>query len=83
MDALLVAVIGITNVVCFVLGAKVVQKVAKGETIEMPTLNPIEAVKERNNKKQAEWEQGKIDTIMRNIESYDGTGNGQEDVPRG
>ena len=27
--------------------------------------------------------QAKIDTIMRNIENYDGTANGQEDVTRG
>lgn len=67
---------------CFIVGAKVGQKVSKGEDINVPTINPIEAIRERNAKKEAEMEQDKLDTIMRNIESYDGTPNGQEDVPR-
>ena len=68
---------------CFMVGAKVGQAVAKGKEIEMPSVNPIEAVRERYAKKEAEYNQERIDTIMRNIENYDGTSNGQEDVPRG
>lgn len=83
MEALLLLVMGVMNIACFFLGAKVGQTVAKGEKIEAPTLNPLKAVEERRNKKQAEAEQERIDTIMRNIENYDGTGKGQEDVPRG
>jgi hypothetical protein len=41
----------------------------------------MQAVREHREKKEAEMEQEKIDTILRNIERYDGTGNGQEDVP--
>lgn len=83
MDALLLLVIGAVNILCFVIGAKVGQTVSKGEEVKLPDLNPINAVREHNNKKQAEWEQDRLDTIMRNIERYDGTGQGQEDVPRG
>lgn len=67
---------------CFIVGAKVGQKVSRGEDIKVPTINPIEAIREHNSKKEAEMAQDKLDTIMRNIESYDGTPNGQEDVPR-
>ena len=67
---------------CFMAGAKVGQAVVRGKEIEMPSVNPIEAMRERNAKKEAEYNQERIDTIMRNIESYDGTSNGQEDVPR-
>ena len=67
---------------CFIVGAKVGQKVSKGEDIKVPTINPIEAIREHNNKKEAEMAQDRLDTIMKNIESYDGTPNGQEDVPR-
>jgi hypothetical protein len=81
--ALFVLVSGVLNVSCFVIGAKVGQNVSKGEKIETPSLNPIKAIREREDRKEAEREQERYDAILRNIESYDGTGRGQEDVPRG
>ena len=81
MEALLMLIMGAANVACFIIGAKVGQTVAKGEKIETPTLNPMKAIREHKDKQAAEWEQNRIDTIMRNIEGYDGTGRGQEDVP--
>lgn len=83
MEVLLLLVMGAVNVACFIIGAKVGQTVTKGETIEAPTLNPLKAIREREDRKQAEAEQERLDTIMRNIEAYDGTGKGQEDIPRG
>lgn len=83
MEVLLLLVMGAVNVACFVFGAKVGQAVSKGEPIEAPTLNPLKVMQERADKKQANAEQERIETIMRNIESYDGTGANQEDVPRG
>ena len=82
MEALLLAVMGITNIACFVIGAKVGQAASKGETIETPTVNPMKLYREREEKREAQKEQDRIETIMRNIEGYDGTGRGQEDVPR-
>lgn len=81
MEVLLLLVMAVTNIACFVIGAKVGQKVVKGEPVELP--NPVKAIKEHQAKKEAEFEQNKIDTIMRNIENYDGTEYGQEEVPRG
>lgn len=83
MEVLLLAVMGITNIACFVIGAKVGQAASKGEKIETPHVNPLKAFKEHEAKKEAQMEQERIDTIMRNIEGYDGTSRGQEDVPRG
>lgn len=80
MEVLLLAVMGAVNLLCFVIGAKVGQTVTKGEDIELPSVNPLEAVREHNVKKKAEIEQDRIETILRNIETYDGTGNGQKDV---
>lgn len=82
MEALLLLVMGVTNVACFIIGARVGQKVQKGEEIKMPSVNPLQAVRERDAKREAQHEQEKIDTILRNIERYDGTPAGQEDVPR-
>lgn len=82
----IILTVGALNVACFFIGAKVGQTVAKGEKIEAPKItlpNPMDAVREHRAQKEAEAAQERIDTIMRNIESYDGTANGQEDVPRG
>ena len=66
---------------CFLAGAKVGQATAKGEKVEMPTINPMQVVKDQRAKKEAEKEQSRIDTILQNIEAYDGTSLGQQDVP--
>ena len=82
MEYLIVmALITILNVSCFLIGAMVGQKVVKGEKIELPKLNPMEIYKEHQEKKEVEKEKDKLETILRNIEKYDGTTRGQEDVP--
>ena len=81
MEVLLLLVMGAVNIACFLIGAKIGQKAAKGEPIELPTVNPMELVQEHREKRAAQEEQDKVETILRNIESYDGTGFGQEDVP--
>lgn len=80
MEIVLVLTVGALCIGCFLIGAKVGQSVSKGEDIKLPTVNPIKAVREHNAKKEAEMQQDKLDTILRNIECYDGTGKGQEDV---
>ena len=81
--AILIATVGVLCIGCFCVGAKVGQMVSKGEEINLPTINPLEAYRQHEAKREAQKEQDKMDTIMRNIENYDGTGRGQEDVPRG
>ena len=77
---LTILTVGILNVGCFFIGAKVGQKVVKGEPIEIPSLNPMKAYREAQDRKQAEREADKLDTILQNIEAYDGTGAKQKDV---
>lgn len=81
MEALLLLVMGATNILCFIVGARVGQKVTKGEEVELPSVNPMDAIREHQEKKEAQREQDRVDTILRNIEGYDGTSYGQEDVP--
>ena len=83
MDYLAILITGFLCLVCFVAGAKVGQKVVKGEPIELPTINPMELHREREAKKEAAREQDRLETIMSNLEAYDGTAYGQKDVPRG
>jgi hypothetical protein len=81
MEIVLVAAVGAMCIACFLVGAKVGQTVSKGEDIKLPTVNPIEAYREHEQKKAARDEQERMEAILRNIESYDGTGDRQEDVP--
>lgn len=80
MEVLILAIFSLSNILCFIFGAKVGQKVAKGEEVELPKIDPMQAVREHRAKKEAEMEQEKFNTILRNIDSYDGTPNGQEEV---
>lgn len=77
---ILVLVIGTLNVACFFIGAKVTQKADRGEPIELPSFNPIKAIREAQDKREADRKQEQLDTIMQNLEAYDGTSYGQKDV---
>jgi hypothetical protein len=85
MEVLLLAIMGVVNIACFMIGAKVGQQVSKGETIKTPTVNPVQAIKERRAMEEAkleqQLEQDRTDIILRNIEAYDGTEYGQMPVP--
>lgn len=80
MEILLAITVGALCIGCFLIGAKVGQTVSKGETIELPSVDPFEAHRKHEARKEAQMEQDRIDTILRNIENYDGTSRGQEDV---
>ena len=82
MDILLIAVTGILNIACFFIGAKVGNAVSKGKEIQLPNINPVKAYNEHLERHEAQREKNRLETIMRNIERYDGTGTGQEDVPQ-
>ena len=83
MDILTIVVTGALSILCFVVGAKVGQAVVKGEKVEMPSIDPLKAVREHQAKKQEEMERDRDNTILHNIDAYDGTAKGQKDVPRG
>ena len=80
MEILLIAITGVINVLCFIIGAKVGQSVSKGREVEMPNLNPLKAMRESQVKKAISAEQERKQKILDNIERYDGTSRGQQDV---
>ena len=82
MEIALALTVGALCAICFLIGAKVGQTVSKGETIELPSINPLEAYRKHEAKKEAEAESERFAVIMGNIERYDGTSNNQEDVGR-
>lgn len=81
MDVLAMLIMGAGCIVSFMIGARIGQKVAKNEPIELPKVNPMEIVQEHRARKKAEEEQEWKGVVLQNIEAYDGTGMGQKDVP--
>jgi hypothetical protein len=81
MEVLSVLAMGFVCVTCFLAGAKLGQTVTKGEEIKIPSVNPMQDVREYKAKKEAEMELDKFNKILQNIDKYDGTPKGQEDVP--
>ena len=81
MEFVTILAMGFVCMACFLLGARVGQAAGKGEKAELPAVNPMKAWENRQEKKEAQKEQDRMDVILQNIESYDGTGYGQKDVP--
>ena len=81
MEVLLMALFSLSNILCFLIGARVGQKVDKGEEVQLPTVNPVELYREHEARREADKIAARRDAILRNIDSYDGTSQGQEDIP--
>ena len=73
-------VFGVFLCISFFMGAKLGQKVSTNQEIKLPTLNPVKIVKEHKEDKKAKDELDKYNTVLSNIENYDGTGNNQKEV---
>lgn len=82
--ALALLVAGGINIACFLFGAKVGQTVAAGKPVTLP--NPVkaakEAVQDRTARKEQERQQRQMEALWANIESYDGTASGQQEIPK-
>lgn len=77
---ILIVSIGLMNVLCFLIGARTGQKVVKGEEVTLPSINPVQAVKSYEERRQAEVEEENFNTMLENIENYNGTSLGQKDL---
>lgn len=75
-------IFGVFLIVSFVIGARVGQKIVKGEEVKLTPPNPITVVKEHHEskelQKELDREQEKLQIMMENIENYDGTGTRQQ-----
>ena len=77
---LLVLLMGAMNLLAFLIGAKTAQKADKGEEINLPNINPMKAYQEHREHVEASKEQERLNTMLDNINNYDGTGFGQKDI---
>lgn len=55
------------------------QKIQREEKVSIPNLRERKEEKEMQKKQNKEME--KLETIMSNIDAFDGTPNGQKDIP--
>ena len=77
---ILVVLVGMMNLLAFLIGVKTAQKVDRGEKIELPSINPVQAYKEHREHVEASKEQERLNTMLENINNYDGTGLYQKDI---
>lgn len=72
----------IVNLLTLLIGVKIGMSVANKKEI---TLNPVKAIQqhreERLEEKEATLADKKMKTMLKNIDNYDGTGFGQEEMP--
>lgn len=78
-----VLILELFNLFCLIVGVSIGQKVSKNKEIK---INPISAikqeVKETKEEKKQELKQRQIDTMLYNIDNYNGDGLGQRDIPK-
>ena len=74
-------IFGLFILASYTLGLKNGQKLAKREDITMPDMNPINTINKQRESKEQQKEQEILDVMMSNIDNYDGTGLGQQQIP--
>ena len=83
METLFIMLVtGAICIVSFFVGAWVGSRAKNGAVIEMHQIDPTKPIREHKERKIAKAENDALATILRNIDNYDGTAQGQEDIPR-
>ena len=82
MEAIILLIVSISNIICFFLGAKIGQIVVNNQPVRIIDKSPIESIREKQDSKELKKQQEIDDVIKHNIDVYDGTSLGQKDIPR-
>ena len=77
---LLLFLFGIFIIVSYTLGLKNGQKLKNNEEIKMPEVNPVKLVRNEIDSFEERKKQSAFETMISNIDNYDGTGLGQKDI---
>lgn len=72
---------GVFIILAYTLGLKNGQKLKNNEEIKIPEINPVKIVRNEIETSKQKKKQDAYDTMMANIDNYDGTGLGQKDIP--
>ena len=77
-----VLAITIVDIACIIVGARMARKLDNDEEIKLPSINPMELVRENRDRREAETEQNKFNVMLENINNYKGDSSGQKDLPK-
>ena len=81
MEVIFLAVfISLSNLVCLIVGVKVGQKAHRGEDIAIKIPNPVQKVQSMKDSQEYKRDREAVETMLYNIDVYDGTGMGQKDI---
>lgn len=81
MTILMAILISTINLLCFYFGYKVGIKTNNKEEIKLDGINPVKVINTINQTREEAKEQERMKIIAENIDSYNGTGLGQKDIP--
>lgn len=73
---------GIFIILAYTLGLENGQRLKNNEVIKMPEVNPVKIIRNEIETFEQKKKQDAYDTMMANIDNYDGTGLGQKDIPK-
>lgn len=79
---LMIALIGVGLYCCFLHGVMVGRNADKHKKVERPKIDFMKSTQDARSKREAQREKEYLDALLRNIDNYDGTGFGQEELPR-
>lgn len=78
-----VLILELFNLFCLIVGVSIGQKTSKNKEIR---INPVSAIRkdiqEKKEEKKQELKQRQIDTMLYNIDNYNGDSLGQRDIPK-
>lgn len=75
------SIFGLFILASYTLGLRNGQKLSKREEITIPDINPVNAINKHIESREQKKEQEILDITMSNIDNYDGTGLGQQEIP--
>lgn len=78
---ILCTIFGVFILVAYSLGLKNGQRLSKDEDVVVPIVNPVKVITEEIEKHEEKKKQQAYEIMMSNIDNYDGTGLGQQDIP--
>lgn len=83
METIIILVIAaVLSAGSLIIGIVIGQRLGRGEAIRVPELDPTRVIQSRAEKAAQKAEDDRMAVILRNLERYDGTSYGQEEVPR-
>ena len=78
---ILCTIFGAFILIAYTLGLKNGQKLSNNKEVTMPELNPVRAIQNEIEIHEEKKRQEQVDIMMANIDNYDGTSIGQQNIP--